>query len=103
LPFRETANPAQHLLHEQHFGQVALDCIFISSQAAATCRTGDVRGSDFLSDGAMQWLQDLSPPYPPGPDHRWHVIIEDFTGQAPGRRIPKHKSFLSKKSRFFFF
>jgi hypothetical protein len=88
VPPPDTADPPQHLLHEQRYGQVVLDCIFAPPGGAA-CHPGDIRGSDAFSAVATQWLQSLSPLYPLlpgiGQGHRWRVIIQDFAGQAPGR------------------
>jgi hypothetical protein len=85
FPAHDIADPPQHLLREQHFGQITLDCLFHASRPIPSCHTTDIRGSDAFSASALDWLQSQSPLYPPGPDHRWRITIDDFAGQATNR------------------
>jgi hypothetical protein len=85
----DAADPPQHLVNEQRFGQVTLDCTLI--EAKPDCHVGNLLGSDTFSAPALDWLKNLAVQYAPPPqagqlDHRWRIIFQDFAGGPPQPR-----------------
>lgn len=82
----DVADPPRHLVNEQRFGEVTVDCTLAGGKPA--CHVGTLRGADTFSAPALDWLKDLAVQYAPGvqPDHRWRIIFEDYAGGAPQSR-----------------
>ena len=84
----DASKPAVHLTREARFGQVTIDCAVAQALRHPACQVTDIRGADPFSASAVQWLQSLSVHYAPSlragvpvsMDHRWRVVLEDFSG-----------------------
>ncbi len=91
-PSVDVSNPAVRLPREARFGQVTLDCVLEQPAVHAACQVTDIRGADAFSAQAIAWLQSLNVHYassakaghPAELNHRWRMVIEDFSG-APRR------------------
>ncbi len=104
LPPLETADPSQHLQQEERFGQVTIDCLQLAATDEPDCHVGNLRGADAFSAASLAWLKTLAVRYGPGTrdgaparlDHRWRIIIEDFSGfagrDAPAAVPPQHRA-----------
>jgi hypothetical protein len=87
-PAIDAAVPPVHLQHEARFGQVTIDCVLASFAAKPNCHVADIRGGDAFSAASLAFLQGLAVQYAPGErggakvllDHRWRVVLEDFSG-----------------------
>lgn len=91
VPPLDVADPPAHLVKEDHFGQVTIDCVLDAVLTKPVCHIGDIRGGDAFSAPALAWLRTLEVQYAPGKrggvpvllDHRWRVVFEDFSGTEP--------------------
>ncbi len=110
-PPLEAADPAQHLREEQRFGQVTIDCLQLAATDEPACHVGNLRGADAFSAASLAWLKTLAVRYGPGTrdgaparlDHRWRIIIEDFSGfeakdTPPPATPPKHQALRRRHS-----
>jgi hypothetical protein len=110
LPPLETADPSQHLQEEERFGQVTIDCLQPAATDEPDCHVGNLRGADAFSAASLAWLKTLAVRYGPGTrdgaparlDHRWRIIIEDFSGfaakPAAPAEAPKHRALRHRHS-----
>lgn len=95
-PSLEASDPSPRIPQETKSGQVTIDCLLAAALIRPACRVTSVRGTDALSAAAVTWMQRLSVHYTSGPDasdfaapdHRWRVVIDDFSG--PPRRNSPH-------------
>ena len=85
----DISNPAPRLGREARFGQVTIDCGLDQAFAHPACQITEIRGADGLAAPLAAFLQGLTVAYPPPPrsfappaDHRWRLVLEDFSGTA---------------------
>lgn len=85
----DLVSPPARLMHEYRTGQVVVDCTLAALVTQPVCKVATTRGSDAFSAAALAWLQQLRVQYAPNPDsrspvlpdHRWRLVVEDFSGQ----------------------
>jgi hypothetical protein len=94
----DVTSPPARLQHEVRFGQVTIDCQLAAGQLQPRCTLADIRGANTFFPAALTWLQGLAIRYEalPGPgasapaDHRWRIMLEDFSGTArPAAASPR--------------
>ncbi len=93
----DVTNPAARLDKEAKFGQVTIDCRQDAILTHPSCHVVDIRGADPFSAAAITWLQSLTVQYAPTThngkssllDHRWRVVLQDFSGRSTGEDTHK--------------